>query len=139
VCYGYATMAFISNMYDDNILVGGGGCFSARFCMGTSPYKVYRSDVNYRVHSFTKLGTFGTSNIPLLSFFLLPLSTFEHPRSVGKYDTPLRGSFMYTYFCAVLLCCDVRQCAVCCAGCVPPPRPILHAHCAMHCALLLGA
>jgi hypothetical protein len=39
VCYGYAIKAFISNMYDDNILVGGGGCFSARFCMGTSPYK----------------------------------------------------------------------------------------------------
>ena len=30
MCYGYAIMAFISNMYDDNILVGG-GCFSARF------------------------------------------------------------------------------------------------------------
>jgi hypothetical protein len=32
VCYGYAIKAFISNMYDDNILVGGGGCFSARVC-----------------------------------------------------------------------------------------------------------
>jgi hypothetical protein len=26
VCYGYATMAFISKMNDDNILIGG-GCF----------------------------------------------------------------------------------------------------------------
>jgi hypothetical protein len=25
VCYGYDTKAFTSNMYDDNILVGGGG------------------------------------------------------------------------------------------------------------------
>ena len=24
MCYGYAIMAFISNMYDDNILIGGG-------------------------------------------------------------------------------------------------------------------
>jgi hypothetical protein len=100
VCYGYAIKAFISNMYDDNILVGGGGCFSARFCMGTSPYKVYRSDVNYRVHSFTKLGTFGTSNIPLLSFFLLPLSTFEHPRC-----RKVRYTSTWIIHSHIFLCC----------------------------------
>jgi hypothetical protein len=37
VCYGYATMAFISNMYDDNILVGGGGVFQRPVLYGDFP------------------------------------------------------------------------------------------------------
>jgi hypothetical protein len=34
VCYGYDTKAFISNMYDDNILVGEGGVSAPGFVWG---------------------------------------------------------------------------------------------------------
>eukprot|EP01047_Picozoa_sp_COSAG01_P016200 COSAG01_NODE_824_length_13299_cov_22.451364_9_plen_64_part_00 len=36
MCYGYAIMAFISNMYDDSILVGGGGVFWPPVLVGGS-------------------------------------------------------------------------------------------------------
>ena len=37
MCYGYAIKAFISNMYDDNILVGGGGVFQRPVLYGDFP------------------------------------------------------------------------------------------------------
>ena len=43
MCYGYAIMAFISNMYDDSILVGGGCVLAPGFGRG-SPHTKHRSE-----------------------------------------------------------------------------------------------
>jgi hypothetical protein len=46
VCYGYDTNAFISNMYGDNILVGGGGVFRRPVLYGDFPRRIDASGPN---------------------------------------------------------------------------------------------
>ena len=55
MCYGYDIKAFISNMYDNNILVAGGGVSAPGFVWGL-PHTKHRSEgplagakVRYRV------------------------------------------------------------------------------------------
>ena len=43
MCYGYDIKAFISNMYDNNILVGGGGVSAPGFVWGL-PHTKHRSE-----------------------------------------------------------------------------------------------
>ena len=43
MCYGYAIKAFISNMYDDNIPIGGGGVSALGFVWGL-PHTKHRSE-----------------------------------------------------------------------------------------------